>query len=229
MDELQQLIDQAQQVTFLTGAGVSTASGIPDYRSKTGLYAGRQRPEELLSHDYFVAHPDKFWQFVKQSLYFPEAQPNIIHQKMAQIAATKGQVITQNIDGLDHKAGNQQVIEFHGNLYQTYCTQCQKDVPWQEYLADYRHPDCGGFLRPRIVLYGEGINEQVVQKSVRAIQQADVIIVVGTSFQVYPFAGLLQYRQPQAKLVAVNKTPLDVGQHGLMLTGDAAHIFAQLH
>lgn len=229
MQDLQTIIDQAHYVTFLTGAGVSTASGIPDYRSKNGLYSGHKRPEELLSHDYLMNHPVDFWQFVKQSLYFPQAQPNVIHQKMALIANQKGKVITQNIDDLDLKANNHELVQFHGTLYQTTCLKCGQKVDWHDYLADYHHQNCGGVIRPDIVLYGEPIAQTAVQQAVLAVQQADVLIVVGTSFQVYPFAGLIQYRQPQAQLVAVNKTPLDVGADGIMITADAQEIFAQLN
>ncbi|UQS84337.1 NAD-dependent protein deacylase [Bombilactobacillus thymidiniphilus] len=229
MMELQQLIDQANFVTFMTGAGVSTASGIPDYRSQTGVYAGKQNAEYQLSHDNFVNHPQDFWEFVKTNLYFPEAEPNVIHQKMADIAQRKGMIITQNVDGLDKKLQNENVIEFHGNIYDTYCTKCQQPVAWQQYLQNYQHENCGGLIRPHVVLYGEGIAEQAVQQSVAAVVKADLLIIVGTSFQVYPFAGLLQYRTPNARLVAINKTPLEVGINDVMITGDAVDVFRQIN
>ncbi|MBA1395121.1 NAD-dependent protein deacetylase, partial [Lactobacillus sp. XV13L] len=140
----------------------STASGIPDYRSETGVYAGKKNAEYMLSHDNFIQHPADYWHFVKENLYFPQAQPNIIHQKMAQIANQKGLVITQNVDGLDRKAGCKNLVEFHGTLYDTYCTKCGQAVDWHEYLQDYRHQNCGGIIRSSIVLYGESINENSI-------------------------------------------------------------------
>lgn len=228
MFDLNQAVQQAHYVVFMTGAGVSTASGIPDYRSETGVYAGKQNAEYALSHDNFIQHPQDFWNFVKENLFFPEAQPNVIHRKMAAITNHKGMVITQNIDGLDRQAGAHNLVEFHGNLYQTYCTKCQQAVPWQDYLQDYHHQDCGGIIRSQVVLYGEGIAEQNVQRAIQAVQQADLIVVVGTSFQVYPFAGLIQFRSAAAQLVAVNKTPLAIPQQATMLVGDATEIFDKL-
>lgn len=228
MMDLNQALKQAHYVVFMTGAGVSTASGIPDYRSETGVYAGKQNAEYMLSHDNFTQHPADYWNFVKENLYFPEAQPNIIHQKMAQIANQKGCVITQNVDGLDKKVGCQNLVEFHGTLYDTYCTKCQQAVDWHQYLQDYHHQNCGGIIRSSIVLYGESINEESVTRSLQAVAQADLIVVVGTSFQVYPFAGLIQYRQPQAQLIAVNKTPLTMPAGGQMIVGDAVKIFQEV-
>ncbi|RHW47784.1 NAD-dependent protein deacylase [Bombilactobacillus bombi] len=228
MKDLNQALQQAQYVVFMTGAGVSTASGIPDYRSETGVYAGKHNAEYMLSHDNFIQHPADYWHFVQKNLYFPEAQPNIIHQKMAQIANQKGCVITQNVDGLDRKAGCQNLIEFHGTLYDIYCTKCGQAVDWHEYRQDYRHQNCGGIIRSSIVLYGESINENHVSQSLQAVAQADLIVVVGTSFQVYPFAGLIQYRQPQAQLIAVNKTPLSMPNNGEMILDDAVKVFEEV-
>ncbi|KRN27917.1 hypothetical protein IV38_GL001756 [Lactobacillus selangorensis] len=225
---LQATLDQARHITFMTGAGVSTASGIPDYRSKNGIYAGHQNPEYLLSADNLRDHPESFYQFVKENMYFPDAQPNIIHTQMAKIANQKGDIITQNVDGLHTKAGAEHVIEFHGNLNRIYCQTCGQQFTTAEYLQSDRHAADHGILRPDIVLYGEAIDPDAVADSITAIQAADVIMIVGTSFQVYPFAGLIQYRQPDAKLIAVNEEQLQFPFPVEMIQGDAVNVFAQL-
>lgn len=226
--ELKKEIQLAKKVTFLTGAGVSTHSGIPDYRSKNGIYQGQSlSPERILSEDTLFSQPDVFYDFVMHKMYFPDAKPNLIHQKIAEIVNQKGTLITQNIDGLDQKAGNQHVIEFHGNLYNIYCTKCQKTVSYQEYTGNFYHQNCGGIIRPKIVLYGEAIDPKVLQASVSAMQSSDLVIIVGTSFVVYPFAQLLAYKKPAAKVWAINKTQLQ--NTGInQITEDARKIFSKL-
>lgn len=231
MTVLNDLIQQAQHIVFMTGAGVSTASGIPDYRSKNGLYSHGQTPEYLLSHDCLVNEPEVYYDFVIHNLFYPDAKPNVIHQKMAALTRLrKATIITQNIDGLHAQADPQSksLIEFHGNLYDVYCQKCQQKVDWHEYLKDMHHKNCGGILRSNIVLYGEGIDEQKLKNSIQAIQQADLLVVVGTSFVVYPFAGLLQYRNPAAKIAAVNKEMIQVPPQTEMIINDAVQEFAQV-
>lgn len=228
MFDLKKAIDDAKYVTFLTGAGISTPSGIPDYRSKNGLYSGRERPEYLLSHENLVQHPASFYDFVKTNMYFPEAKPNIIHEKMAEITNEKGAIVTQNVDGLHTKAGAKNVVEFHGNLYDIYCQTCGERVSYRTYLENDHHQKDNGILRPNIVLYQEGIPQQALEGAVAAIEAADLIIVVGTSFQVYPFAALINYRQSDAKLVAVNKEVLKFDFPVTMIKGDAQEVFAKL-
>lgn len=231
MTKLSEAVDQAQHIVFLTGAGVSTASGIPDFRSANGLYSEGDNPEYLLSQACLANEPQKFYDYVKDNLYYPKAQPNVIHQKMAALV-NRGHalIITQNIDGLDLKAGAnpQGVVEFHGDLYQVYCQKCGQTVPWQDYLEGMHHQDCGGILRPDIVLYGEGIKQEVLEKSVLAVSHADLIVVVGTSLVVYPFAGLLEYWQPKAKVIAINKTKIAVPKGSELILGDARDEFVQL-
>lgn len=226
--ELKTDIDQAKHIVFLTGAGVSTHSGIPDYRSKNGIYNGvAESPETILSEDTLFHRPQFFYDFVMNNMYFPHAKPNLIHQKIAQICNKKGTLITQNIDRLDSSAGNKHVTEFHGNLYNIYCTKCHKKVSYEEYAQDFRHQNCGGIIRPGIVLYGEAINPANLSKSVAAMQSSDLVIICGTSFVVYPFAQLLAYRQPGAKVWAVNKTSIPAsGIHAII--GDALDVFAKL-
>lgn len=231
MTKLNDLIQNAHRIVFMTGAGVSTASGIPDYRSKNGLYSHGQTPEYLLSHDCLVNEPKVYYDFVTHNLFYPHAQPNIIHQKMAALTRKRqATIITQNIDGLHAQAkpAPDALIEFHGNLYDVFCQKCGQKVDWHEYLKDMHHRNCGGILRSQIVLYGEEIDQQKLERSIQVIQAADLIIVVGTSFVVYPFAGLLQYRRPDAQLAAVNKETIQVPPQTAMIVNDAVEEFAQV-
>lgn len=219
---------QAKRIVFLTGAGVSTPSGIPDYRSKGGLYDNdQQRPEYLLSHTCLVHQPEKFYQFVVQQMYYPAALPNIIHQKMAWFTQNKAAIIiTQNVDGLHMKAKAQNVIEFHGSLYRVYCQKCGQKVAYQQYLKSMIHQGCGGILRPAIVLYEEQIDPKIINASLMAISQADLIVVCGTSLQVYPFAGLLTAADPTAKIIAINREKLVLPANAQQIVADAASTFA---
>lgn len=145
MNNLKEAIKQAEHIVFLTGAGVSVPSGIPDYRSENGLYAGMSSPEYMLSHTCLVREPEKFYQFVTENMYYPDAVPNTIHRKMAEIEAEKNvTVITQNIDGLHEKAGSKKVVNFHGSLYHCYCQKCGRSVSASDYLQSDIHADCGG-------------------------------------------------------------------------------------
>ncbi|MDF7638133.1 NAD-dependent protein deacylase [Lactobacillus sp. ESL0791] len=226
--QLQTDIKDANHITFLTGAGVSTHSGIPDYRSKNGIYDGvSESPETILSDETLYHRPEFFYDFVMKNMYFPDAQPNLIHKKIAQICNQKGDLITQNVDNLDHKAGNQHMTEFHGSLYNIYCTKCQKAVSYEEYAQGYEHKDCGGIIRPGIVLYGEAINPDNLSRSVNAMENSDLIIISGTSFVVYPFAQLLAYKQAGAKVWAINKTEIPASGINSII-GDALDVFAKL-
>lgn len=229
LKQLQEKIDNAQQIAFLTGAGVSTHSNIPDYRSKNGIYNGvKESPETILSEETLYQRPKFFYDFVMKNMYFPQAKPNLIHQKIAQICNQKGSLITQNIDRLDTQAHNQHVTEFHGNLYHIYCSKCHQTVSYNEYAQGYIHQNCGGILRPDIVLYGEAINPEVLAKSVEIMQQADLIIICGTSFVVYPFAQLLMYQKENAAVFAINQTEIPApGIHQII--GDALEAFKILH
>ncbi|BAQ56526.1 NAD-dependent protein deacylase [Lactobacillus acetotolerans] len=225
---LKEDIKNAKHVVFLTGAGVSTHSGIPDYRSKNGIYNGvSESPETILSEDTLFNRPDFFYKFVMNNMYFPHAKPNLIHQKITEICNEKGSLITQNVDGLDKKSGNKDVTEFHGSLYNIYCTKCHKPVSYEEYAKSYRHENCGGIIRPGIVLYGEAINPENLSKSVNAMQNSDLVIISGTSFVVYPFAQLLAYRQAGAKVWAINKTEIPAAGINSII-GDALDVFKQL-
>ncbi|GAA3630596.1 NAD-dependent protein deacylase [Lactobacillus hamsteri] len=221
-------LNNAKHVVFLTGAGVSTHSGIPDYRSKSGIYNGvSESPETILSAETLFNRPKFFHNFVMNNMYFPNAKPNIIHEKIAKICNKKGTLITQNIDRLDSRAGNKNVIEFHGNLYDIHCPKCNKPVSYEEYSQSYQHKNCGGIIRPGIVLYGEAINPENLNRSVEAMQKSDLVIISGTSFVVYPFAQLLAYKNPQAKVWAINKTEIPASGINAIID-DAIDVFDKL-
>lgn len=221
-----QWLEEANAPVFLTGAGVSVPSGIPDYRSMDGVYAGYERPEYLLSHTCLQQEPDKFYEFVKQ-LYHPEAKPNVIHRALKKWSDEKetATIITQNIDQLHQKAGSQNVLNFHGNLYQVYCQKCRESVTAAAYLKSDCHEGCGGRLRPNVVLYEEGLHEPTIQQAFSAMIQTDLVMIIGTSFQVYPFRSLIDYVPAQTRIVVVNREPIQLAQEHLYIAGDASDFF----
>lgn len=228
INEAVQMIQQNQKITFLTGAGVSTPSGVPDYRSLQGVYQGVEAPEYLLSTDCLRNEPDKFYGFVKH-LYHEEAKPNVIHQVMAKLEQTKVVwVISQNIDGLHQAAGSQNLVNFHGSLYECYCQRCGQSVPWQEYLKTDRHADCGGQVRPNIVLYGEGFEEGVIQQAINAVGKTDLLVIVGTSFQVHPFCDLIYEKSSDAKVLVINQTPIYLAEKHDFVQADGVAVFEKL-
>ena len=227
--QIQQLFDNAKRIVFLTGAGVSTASGIPDFRSANGLYTQDKNAEYYLSHRYFSSDPEGFYEFCKRNLYFPDAKPNVIHKKQAALTnQDRATVITQNIDNLYEEAGTTHLIDFHGNLYHVYCEKCGETVPVADYLKSRLHAKDGGSLRPDIVLYDEGIKQDDIMNSVRAMQSADLVVIVGTSMKVYPFAGLLEYRNPNAQVLAINQQKLNLPCEFTMVQTDATKFFDEL-
>ncbi|MCX2186575.1 MULTISPECIES: NAD-dependent protein deacylase [Limosilactobacillus] len=227
--QIQQMFDDAKRIVFLTGAGVSTASGIPDFRSANGLYTQDKNAEYYLSHRYFSSDPEGFYEFCKKNLYFPDAKPNVIHQKQAALTnQDRATVITQNIDNLYEEAGATHLIDFHGNLYHVYCEQCGETVPVADYLKSRLHEKDGGPLRPDIVLYDEGIKQDDIMNSVRALQAADLVVIVGTSMKVYPFAGLLEYRNRDARVLAINQQELHLPCDFTMVQTDATKFFDEL-
>ena len=226
---IQAAFDDAKHIVFLTGAGVSTASGIPDFRSANGLYTQNRNAEYYLSHRYFASDPEGFYEFCKKNLYFPDAKPNVIHEKQAALTQQdRSTVITQNIDNLYEEAGTKHLVDFHGNLYNVYCEKCGKSVPVEEYLESRIHKLDGGPLRPDIVLYDEGIKQQNIVDAVKALQNADLVVIVGTSMKVYPFAGLLEYRNPNAKVIAINRQKLNFSFDFEMVQEDATKFFDEL-
>lgn len=227
--QIQTAFDDAKHIVFLTGAGVSTASGIPDFRSANGLYSQNQNAEYYLSHRYFASDPEGFYEFCKKNLYFPDAKPNVIHEKQAALTQQdRATVITQNIDNLYEEAGTKHLVDFHGNLYHVYCEKCGQTVPVEEYLRSRIHKLDDGPLRPDIVLYDEGIKQQNIIDAVKAMQTADLVVIVGTSMKVYPFAGLLEYRNKNAKVIAINRQKLSFSFDFEMVQEDATKFFEEL-
>ncbi len=214
MQELKEIIKNSDNIVFFGGAGVSTASGIPDFRSATGLYNRRSNtaysPEYMLSHEFLEEHPEEFSRYYKENLIYPDARPNKAHlalAKLERLGKLKA-IVTQNIDSLHQMAGNTRVLELHGNLRDYYCVRCGKKYTLDEVLREKgaSHCDCGGFIRPDVVLYGEGLDQTVIMRAIEAIRAADVFIVAGTSLVVYPAAGLVNYYRGD-KLIMINKEP----------------------
>lgn len=224
------LIKDSQKITFLTGAGVSVASGIPDYRSMTGVYAGIDAPEYLLSHSCLQEEPEKFYRFVKE-LYHPQAKGNIIHQTMARLEKEKAtvKIVTQNIDQLHHQVGSQKVMNFHGSLYDCYCQKCGETVAVEAYLQSMTHQKCGGMIRPNVVLYEEGLAEEVISQSIKAVAEAELIVIVGTSLKVYPFASLIDYRRGDSQVIVINQEELLLNEDIIMIQEDATTFFADIN
>lgn len=228
VDQAVDMLQQYRKITFLTGAGVSTPSGVPDYRSLQGVYHGLEAPEYLLSKDCLINEPEKFYQFVKH-LYHEEARPNSIHQAMAQMEKTKeAWVVSQNIDGLHAAAGSQHLVNFHGSLYDCYCRKCQQAVAWTEYLQSDHHKDCGGQIRPNIVLYGEGFAEGVIQQAIAAVRNAELVVIVGTSFQVHPFCDLIYEKRRDAKVLVINQTPIQLAGDYQFVQANGVDVFEKV-
>lgn len=212
IEQLKRLIEESNHMVFFGGAGVSTESGIPDFRSVDGLYHQKYEypPETILSHTFYRSHPEEFFRFYKDKMLCLTAQPNAAHKKLAeweQQGKLKA-VITQNIDGLHQKAGSKEVLELHGSVLRNYCEKCGKffDAEYMLHADGVPKCDvCGGQVKPDVVLYEEGLNNQTLEKAVRYLREADVLLVGGTSLVVYPAAGLIDYYQGN-KLVLINKT-----------------------
>ena len=214
MDEtaaLQKWIEESSNIVFFGGAGVSTESGIPDFRSTDGLYNQQYDypPETIISHSFYVKKPKEFYRFYKNKMLFPEAKPNRAHMALAKLER-EGKVkavVTQNIDGLHQAAGSREVLELHGSVHRNYCTRCGRFYSLDDILKADGVPvcDCGGVLKPDVVLYEEGLDQDVIQRSVEYISRADVLIIGGTSLTVYPAAGLIDYSRG-SKLVLINKS-----------------------
>ena len=223
-------IDNSEQIVFFGGAGVSCESGIPDFRSTDGLYhqTWRWPPEEILSHHFFWENTEEFYRFYRAKMLYPDAKPNAAHKMLARLEA-QGKlqaVITQNIDGLHQAAGSRNVLELHGSVHRNHCTKCGKPFGLDAILAGEGVPrcSCGGVVKPDVVLYEESLDQQILTRSMRAIAQADLLIVGGTSLNVYPAAGLLRYFDGRA-LVVINKTPTPADKMAtLVLQGEIGKI-----
>ncbi|MBQ7064029.1 MAG: NAD-dependent protein deacylase [Firmicutes bacterium] len=237
INQLKTWLQASLSAVFFGGAGVSTESGIPDFRSEKGIYRTISTygvsPEVILSHDFLEEKPEIFYDYYRKNLIYPDAEPNKAHLQLAEwerqghLAA----VVTQNIDGLHQKAGSRTVHELHGSVLRNYCLRCGHKFGLEivtESDGIPRCPECGGFVRPDVVLYGEGLDQDVISDSIRAIYQADLMIVGGTSLNVYPAAGLLQYfRGKHLVLVNLDETPYD-SQADLVIHEKIGEVFGQI-
>ena len=209
--KLQKIIDDSERIVFFGGAGVSTESGIPDFRSADGIYHQKYRysPEEIVSHSFFVRDTEAFYEFYKSKMMFLDAKPNAAHEKLAQLekAGKLLAVITQNIDGLHQAAGSKEVYEIHGSILRNYCQRCGKfyDAAYVKNAPGVPRCECGGVIKPDVVLYEESLDSGLIHKSIEAISQADTLIIGGTSLVVYPAAGFIDYFRGK-HLVVINKS-----------------------
>ena len=234
-EALQRMVDESSRIVFFGGAGVSTESGIPDFRSTDGLYHQKYDypPETILSHTFFVRRPEEFFRFYREKMLPLDAKPNKAHLKLAEWekAGKLLAVVTQNIDGLHQAAGSKNVYELHGSVHRNYCQSCGKFYP-PEYIRDSKDPvplfSCGGRIKPDVVLYEEGLDNDVVSGAVNAIAKADLLIVAGTSLTVYPAAGLIRYYRGR-HLVLINRdaTPMD-GECDLVIHDKVGEVLSSL-
>lgn len=235
IDELREIVKKYDSIVFFGGAGVSTESGIPDFRSVDGLYHQQYDypPETILSHTFYRSNPKEFYRFYRNKMLFPNALPNAAHKKLAQLEE-QGKlkaVITQNIDGLHQAAGSKVVLELHGSVLRNYCVSCGRFHSLQYILDSDGIPvceKCANPIKPDVVLYEEGLNQKTVNDAVRYISQAQVLIIGGTSLAVYPAAGLIDYFTGE-KLVVINKAPTPRDAHAdLLIQAPIGEVFSQL-
>ena len=210
-EQLQRIIDDSSRIVFFGGAGVSTESGIPDFRSADGIYHQHYKytPEEVVSHSFFMRHTEAFYEFYKEKMMILDAKPNAAHRKLAELeqAGKLPAVVTQNIDGLHQAAGSKCVYELHGSIHRNYCMDCGRSYSAEYVKGSEGIPrcKCGGIIKPDVVLYEEGLDSNTINGAVRAIAEADTLIIGGTSLVVYPAAGFIDYFRGK-HLVVINKS-----------------------
>ena len=235
LQALQKKIDKANNIVFFGGAGVSTESGIPDFRGVDGLYRQKYKypPERIISHSFFVSDTEEFYRFYKDKMLVLDAEPNPCHYKLAELEAAGKlkAVITQNIDGLHQKAGSRTVYELHGSIHRNYCTRCGKFFTG-EYVKESsgipKCDECGGTVKPDVVLYEEGLDSDVISGAVNAIANADMLIIGGTSLVVYPAAGLIDYFRGD-DLIVINKSSTGRDQYAdLVITDPIGEVFSRI-
>lgn len=235
IDTFLDLVKHSDNIVFFGGAGVSTESGIPDFRSTDGLYHQHYKypPETMLSHTFYEQHMDEFYRFYRDKMLALDAQPNMAHIKLAELeqAGKLKAIVTQNIDGLHQKAGSKNVLELHGSVHRNYCQHCHKLFS-AEYIKNSTgipHYDaCGGTIKPDVVLYEEGLDNDTVQQALYYISHADMLIIGGTSLVVYPAAGLINYYHGH-KLVLINKSSTDMDSRAdLVLHEPIGQVFAKI-
>lgn len=234
IEKLQQMIDGSRRIVFFGGAGVSTESGIPDFRSVDGLYHQKfdYPPETILSHSFFISHTAEFFDFYRQKMICLTARPNAAHRKLAKLEAAGrlSAVVTQNIDGLHQMAGSKNVLELHGSVHRNYCQKCHKCYSAEEILNSTGIPrcSCGGLIKPDVVLYEEQLDSHTIDESLRYISDADMLIIAGTSLTVYPAASLIRYFRG-SYLVLINRdpTPMD-NRTSLTIHGKVGEVLGQI-
>ena len=232
INKLQQAINTSNNIVFFTGAGLSTASGIPDFRSATGLYKNVYRAEEMLSHTFYMNDPELFYEFYKEKMLYPDAKPNYAHEFMAKLQEKKNvAIVTQNIDGLHQEAGSKTVYELHGSVHRNYCTKCHKFFDL-DYIINCKGvpkcDECGNIIKPDVVLYEEGLDDETVTKAIHAINQADVLVVCGTSLVVYPAASFIRYFKGDT-LAIINKDATSYDSNcDIVIHDDLVNTFKQL-
>ena len=234
IEKFKTLVNESNNIVFFGGAGVSTESGIPDFRSKDGLYNQKYKypPEEILSHTFFINHTEEFFKFYKEKMNSLKYEPNVTHIKLAELEK-EGKlkaVVTQNIDGLHQKAGSKNVYELHGSVLRNYCMKCHKfyDAEYVFNSSGIPKCSCGGIIKPDVVLYEESLDEETLEKSVYAIANADLLIVGGTSLTVYPASGLINYFKDK-NLVLINRdtTPFD-NRADLVINESLGKVFGEI-
>lgn len=234
-EQLQKLIDESRRIVFFGGAGVSTESGIPDFRSTDGLYNQQYAypPETILSHTFFMRKTEEFYRFYRDKMLCLDAEPNAAHKKLAELEAAGKltAVVTQNIDGLHQKAGSKKVLELHGSVLRNYCMKCGKFHTAEEILRSEGIPrcECGGIIKPDVVLYEEGLDEGVMSEAIHHIAAADMLIIGGTSLVVYPAAGMIRYFGGD-KLVLMNKSATSADERATLCIRDSiGEVLKQIH
>ncbi|WP_296879085.1 NAD-dependent protein deacylase [uncultured Methanobrevibacter sp.] len=236
INQLQEIIDSSENIVFFGGAGVSTESGIPDFRSESGIFKSLEKygdtPENLVSHTYYIDHTEEFFDYYKENLIFRDAKPNPAHLKLAELekVGKLNAVITQNIDGLHQKAGSNNVLELHGSIHRNYCQICNKEYELEYILQSEGIPrcECGGIVKPDVVLYEESLNNAILNFSIDYIQNADTLIIGGTSLVVYPAAGLINYFNGE-NLVLINKSETPYDNLATLVINDAiGEVFSQI-
>ena len=235
VDKFIDMVRHSDNIVFFGGAGVSTESGIPDFRSVDGLYKQKYKfpPETILSHSFYVSQPEEFYRFYRDKMLCLDAQPNAAHIKLAELeqAGKLKAIVTQNIDGLHQKAGSKNVLELHGSVHRNFCQRCHKFFDAEYMLHSEGVPKCdacGGPIKPDVVLYEEGLDNDVIEQSLYYISQADMLIIGGTSLVVYPAAGLVRYYGGH-KLILINKSATDMDKSAdLVINEPIGEVFSRI-
>ena len=231
INKLKEAIKQAHKIVFFTGAGISTASGIPDFRSAKGIFTNNLQAEEIVSHSYFMSCPKQFYEFYRNKMVFKDAKPNLGHEYIAKLEKEKDvTVITQNIDGLHKIAGSTNVIELHGTIFSNTCMKCHKKYGLEAILQDedVPHCTCGGIIKPDVILYEEALNEKDIENAIRAIEDADTLVILGTSLSVYPAAGFIRFFKGN-KLILINKSETSADNYAdIVIHDDINKVFSAL-